>query len=97
MNADDRHRQLQDVAQDYGFSIRKRVVPALTQKGRIYYIVDTRNEVDCFGDFATIDQTAACLRFLIGIRRERECRAESDSIAAKSRVYRTERGVSVSA
>jgi hypothetical protein len=75
MIADERHRRLQELAQDYGFSIRKRVAPSLTQKGRIYYIVDTRNEVDCFGDFATLEQTAAYLKFLIGIRREKECRA----------------------
>ena len=84
MNTDDRHRRLQDLAQDYGFSVRKRVVPSLTQKGRIYYIVDARNEVDCFGDFATLEQTAAYLRFLIGIRRERERRG---GVAAQALVF----------
>ena len=84
MDVNDWHRRLQDLAEGYGFSIRKRMVPALTQKGRIYYIVDTRNEADYFGDFATIEQTATCLRFLIGIRRERDGEVEAEWVSSKT-------------
>ncbi|WP_137390915.1 hypothetical protein [Rhodoligotrophos defluvii] len=73
LETDDHYRRLQALAEGSGFSVRKRVVPALIEKGRIFYIVDTRNELDSFGDFATLDEAEAFLNFLIRIRREREC------------------------
>ncbi|MGF7163112.1 hypothetical protein FHS85_004770 [Rhodoligotrophos appendicifer] len=70
----EQHRRLQSKAESFGFSVRKRIVPALLEKGRVYYIVDTRNEVDSFGDFASLEETELFLNFLVGIRTERERR-----------------------
>lgn len=77
LETDDRHRRLQALAEGFGFAVRKRVVPSLIEKGRVYYIVDLRNEVDCFGDFATLDEAEVFLSFLIGIRREQDCSLEA--------------------
>jgi len=83
LETDDRHRRLQAKAEGFGFSVRRRVLPALVEKGRIYYIVDTRNEIDSFGDFASLEDTEVFLNFLIGIRQEREGGAVRVSVEAE--------------